>query len=108
MITLKLLHNDFNITIISLLKFEDKRIDLIQSILQLKKVKNIGIWAIRVIKNLTIAFKNNNNPEKVNKDDKCFNYYKLGYFGHDCQQSNRKVVRLGVLNLKGCTNNKIG
>lgn len=42
MITLDSLHKDFDTTTTSLLETEDKTIDQIQSILQLKKAKNLS------------------------------------------------------------------
>lgn len=84
-ITLDLLHNNFDTITTSLLKSGDKTIDQIQSIFQLKKAKNISKCATRVTRNLAIAFRNNNGTKKkAHRDEECFNCHKLGYFGRDC------------------------
>ena len=54
----------------SLLKSENKIINQIQSILQSKKAKSISKQAIRVVKNLAMAFKDNSDPNKKVYSDK--------------------------------------
>ena len=85
-IALDTLYNNFNTTTASLvLKSGDKTIDQIQSILQSKEAKNISKWATGVTSDLAIAFRDSNGPKKkAQKDEECFNYHKLGYFGCDC------------------------
>lgn len=75
------LYNNINITTTSFLKIENKIINKIQNILQSKKIKNISKYIIKEIKNLAIAFKNNNNAfkKKTNNYKKYFNYHKLGH-----------------------------
>lgn len=60
-IALDILHDDFDTTIASLLETGNKIIDQIQSILQSKKVKNISKQTTRVVENLAISYKQNNN-----------------------------------------------
>lgn len=80
-IALDLLYNNFNITTTSLLKFRDKTINQIQSILQSRKAKNISKYTIKAMEDLVIVFKDNNSlKKKTYRDGKYFNYYKLGYF----------------------------
>lgn len=66
-IALDSLYNDFNIINVNLLKIKNEIINQIQSMLQLKKAKNISKQTIKVVKDLIIAFKNNNNSRKVLK-----------------------------------------
>lgn len=85
MIVLDLLYNDFDIITTSLLESKDKIINQIQSILQLRKAKNINKRTTKAIGNLAIVFKDNNNPKiKVYRDEKYFNYHKLDHFKCDC------------------------
>lgn len=70
--------------IINLLKDRDKSIDLIQSILKSKEVKNISKKSIEIVANFVIAFRNNQRKiKKANSNKEYYNCYKLGYFGHN-------------------------
>lgn len=60
-IALDTLHNNFDMTTTSLLKTGDKTIDQIESILQLKKAKNIRKQTTGAVKNLTMLYKDNNS-----------------------------------------------
>lgn len=81
-IVLNSLHNNFDITIISLLETKDKSIDKIQSILQSKKAKNISKRTTKGTKKLAMAFKDNNGPKrKALSHKKYYNYHKLRHFG---------------------------
>lgn len=85
MIVLDLLYNDFDIITTSLLESKDKIINQIQSILQLRKAKNINKRITKAIGDLAIVFKDNNNPKiKVYRDETYFNYHKLDHFKCDC------------------------
>lgn len=63
-IAFDLLYEDFDITIAGLLEMDNKTIDQIQSILQLKKVKNLSKQAIGSTSNLAIAFRDKNGSKK--------------------------------------------
>lgn len=63
-IAFDLLYEDFDITIAGLLETDNKTIDQIQSILQLKKVKNLSKQAIGSTSNLAIAFRDKNGSKK--------------------------------------------
>lgn len=60
-IILNTLYNNFDTTIARLLETKVKLIDQIQSILQLKEVKNISKQTTRVVEDLAITYKKNNN-----------------------------------------------
>lgn len=100
-IALNTLHQNFNTIMVSFLKTKNKTIDKIQSILQSKKAKNISKHAIKVTKNLVMAFKDRNNTnffeEKVNSNKKYFNYYKLGYFGKNSSHFNKKFQQSNLI-----------
>lgn len=92
LIALNSLHKNFDITTISLLKIGNKTIDQIQSILQLKKIKNFFKRAIEVFEDLVIVFQD--GKKKANTGNECYNCHKLGYFGQDCPLSNKKLNRI--------------
>ena len=93
----------------SLLKSGDKIIDQIQSILQSKKAKNINKQAIRVIEDLVMAFRDSNDSKKkAYRDKKCFNNHKLGHFGRNCHQPDRRLVRLEGPSIEKRTKNRSG
>lgn len=103
------LYNDFNIMTASLLESGDKIIDQIKSILQSKKAKNISKQTIKVIRDLAIAFKDSIGlKKKVYKDKKYFYCHKLGYFGYDCHEPDRKLAKIGGSSIKRGTNNRSG
>lgn len=64
MIVLDLLNDNFDTIITSLLESRNKTINQIQSILQLRKTKNISKCITRATRDLEMAFKNNNSPKK--------------------------------------------
>lgn len=59
-ITLDILHNNFDIIIASFLEIGNKIIDQIQNILQSKKAKNHSKRLIGTIEDLIMVFKDNN------------------------------------------------
>lgn len=88
MIALDILYNDFETTTASLFKSNNKILDQIQSILQSKKVKNIGKKTTEVIRDLAIGLRNSNNykkgaKRKAGSDEKYYNCHKLGYYARD-------------------------
>lgn len=93
-IVLDCLHKDFNIRTTSLLKTNNKTIDQIQSILQLKKAKNLGKQAIEATGDLVMAFcnRNCNRKREANTDNECYNCYKLGYFSQNCPSQIRNWI----------------
>lgn len=93
LIVLDLLHKDFDTNMASLLKANNKTIDQIKSILQSRDTKNISRRATEdSISNLTMAFKDKNLPKrKINREDKCYNCYKLDYFGRNYLLSDKKL-----------------
>ena len=108
-IALDTLHDDFDTTTASLLESGDKTIDQIQSILQSKEAKNISKRATGVTGDLAMAFRDSNGPKKkAYRDEEYFNCHKLGHFGRDCRQPDRRLARIGGPNTKGRTNNRSG
>lgn len=81
-------------TTASLLKTDDKTIDQIQSIFQLKEVKYLSKQAIRGTNNLTIVFNNKKLKKKANNNNEYYNYYKLGHFGQDYIVPNKRLNRV--------------
>lgn len=82
-IALDTLHDD-QIIKTSLPESRDRTINQIQSILQLKKAKNMSRQATTATGDLIMAFKDNGGQnEKANRDEKCYNYHKLGHFRRD-------------------------
>lgn len=72
------LHKDFDTTIISLLKIDDKTINQIESILQSKNAKNISKQATKeAANNLAMTFRDKRPKKKVNSNNKCYNCHKL-------------------------------
>lgn len=63
-IALNSLNDNFDTITTSLLESRDKTIDQIQSILQLREVKNISKHVTEVTKDLAIAFRDNNGLKK--------------------------------------------
>lgn len=61
---------------------------------------------IRATGDQTMAFKNNGRPKKVYKDEKYYNCHKLGYFGHDCHQPDKKIAQIGGPSKRGHTDNR--
>lgn len=92
-ITFNSLHKNFDTTIASLLETDDKTIDQIQSILQLKEAKNLSKQAIRDIKDLAMVFRDKRPKRKVRSDNEYYNCHKLGHFGRDCFLPDRKLNR---------------
>lgn len=96
-IALDSLYQDFDIITTSLLDTNKKSINKIQSILEFKEVKNFIKQAIEDIRDFVIAFRNQRSAfrkKKMTSKDKCYNYYKLEYFGHDCFLSNKRLNRI--------------
>lgn len=97
-ITLNLLHQDFNSTTASLLETSNKMIGQIESILQSKKAKNHTKRAIEDTSDLAIAFEDKREPKKkANSDNKCYNYYKLGHVQSEYFFSDRKLNKTTTL-----------
>ena len=108
-IALDTLHDDFDTVTTSLLKSRNKTIDQIQSILQSKEAKNISKRTTKVTSNLAIAFRDSNSPKKkAYRDKEYFNYHKLGHFGRDCRQPDRRLARIGGPSIRVRTNNRSG
>lgn len=89
------LYKNFDITIANLLKIDNKIIIKIQSIIQSKKIKNLSKQVIGSVGNLVIIFQR--KKKKINPYDKCYNYYKLDYFGLDYSFFNKKLNRISNL-----------
>lgn len=82
----------FDTTTASLLETSDKIINLIQSILQSKKVKNINKQAIRLSAgNFFIAFRAEKPKKMASGGNKCYNCHKFGHFKRDSFLSNRRL-----------------
>lgn len=86
---LDLLHNDFESTTITMLERGNKTINKIQQILAFTKAKFISKQAISLIGDLIIMSKTQ-SKKKVNSNNNCFNYRKLGYFGKNCTTPSTK------------------
>lgn len=80
-------------TTTSLLEIENKIIDQIQSMLQLKKAKNICKCITRAIEDLIILYKDNNNNWKIkckaNNNKKYLNYHAYSYYGQNYSYYNQ-------------------
>lgn len=105
-VALDSLHEDFDTTTASPLKAGDKTIDQIQSIFQLKEVKNLSKRATGDTGDLAMTFRDKSPRRKANSNEECYNYHKFGHFERDCflpdkklnrntQQSRRKKSRKG-------------
>lgn len=92
-IALDLLYEDFYITTVSLLETNDKIIDQIQSILQLKKAKNLNKRATRDTGDLAMAFQDKCPKGKVNSNDEYYNCHKFGHIGRDCFLPDKRLNR---------------
>lgn len=83
-IVLDILNDNFDTITVSLLKTKNKIINQIQRILQSKEAKNINKQIIRIVEDLAMSYKENNNwslKKKAHLDKKCFNYHKLEHYG---------------------------
>lgn len=105
-IILDTLNNNFDTISTSLLKSGNNQI---QSILQSKKAKNISKQATRVTKDLAMTFKDHNgSKKKAYRDEKCFNCHKLGHFGCDYCQPDKRLAKVGDLSIRKYIDNKSG
>ena len=56
-----------------------------------------------------MAFRDSNGPKKkAHRDEECFNYHKLGHFGCDYHQPDRRLARIEGPSTRECTNNRSG
>lgn len=94
-IAFKSLHQDFDIITANLLKMGNKSINEIQSILQLKEVKNLKKQANGDNGDLAMVFidkdRGISSKRKINSNNECYDCYKLGYFGRDFFLPNKKL-----------------
>lgn len=88
MVTLDFLHDNFEITITSILEQGDKTIDKIQQILASAEAKLINKRATGVTGDLAMMSWGRNlsgMKRKATSEDKCYNCQKYGHFGRDCR-----------------------
>lgn len=81
-------------TIVSLLKVDNKTIDQIQNILKLKKAKNLNKQAIKAIRDLTMEFRNRDIKRKTNTNNQCYNCNELSHFGQNYPFPDKKLYKI--------------
>lgn len=88
-VALDSLHDDFESTTTTMLERGNKSIDEIQQILASPEVKFVSKRATGLTGDLAMMSQGR-GKRKVNSDDKCFNYGKLGHFERDCTAPSTK------------------
>lgn len=88
------LYEDFDTTTTSLLEIGDQTINEVQSILQLKKAKNLNKRAIGATRDLAMVFRDRDKNRKASTNDKCYNCHKFGHFSRDCSLLDKRLNRI--------------
>lgn len=96
-IVFDLIYKDLNTKTSSLLETGDKTINKIQQILCSTKAKNLTKQATDVIKDLAMFFRGpqsyNNyfgGKQKADSNEQYYNYNRMGHYGRDCNQPDRR------------------
>lgn len=89
-IALDMLYNNFDITIASIVKTENKSINEIFIIIQSKEAKLKSKLVIGNISNIIPSFCTLPNKIKATYDNLYYNYYYKGHFGQNCSLSDHK------------------